>query len=62
MTANLGGPEDKGKNFRTLSGLEVNELYTQDDVEGLDYDRDLGLPGSFPFTRGPIPLCTGAVY
>lgn len=48
----LGSSEPK---FRTLSGLEVNELYTQHDLRELDYDRDLGLPGSFPFTRGAYP-------
>jgi methylmalonyl-CoA mutase N-terminal domain/subunit len=35
----------------TISGLEVAPLYTADDVE-IDYDRDLGQPGEFPFTRG----------
>ena len=35
----------------TISGVEVDPLYTEADVE-LDYERDLGLPGVFPFTRG----------
>jgi methylmalonyl-CoA mutase N-terminal domain/subunit len=51
MTVNPGGPEQN--QHRTLSGLEVKELYTQADVEGFDYDRDLGVPGAYPFTRGP---------
>jgi methylmalonyl-CoA mutase N-terminal domain/subunit len=38
--------------FETISGVPVKDLYTPCDVEGLDYDRDLGLPGEFPFTRG----------
>ena len=38
--------------FETISGEPVKDLYTPCDVEGLDYDRDLGLPGHFPFTRG----------
>src|SRR6476660_769854 len=35
----------------TISGVEVDPLYTAGDVS-LDYDRDLGVPGGFPFTRG----------
>jgi len=33
----------------TDSGIEVKPVYTQDDVAGLEP----GLPGEFPFTRGP---------
>jgi methylmalonyl-CoA mutase N-terminal domain/subunit len=35
----------------TISGVDVAPLYTADDVP-LDYERDLGDPGAFPFTRG----------
>ena len=38
----------------TMSGLEVEPLYTPDNVD-VDYDRDLGYPGVFPYTRGPYP-------
>ncbi|MBN1503681.1 MAG: methylmalonyl-CoA mutase family protein [Candidatus Eisenbacteria bacterium] len=38
--------------FETISGEPVRDLYTPCDVEGLDYERDLGFPGQFPFTRG----------
>src|SRR5712691_11744556 len=41
-----------GELHSTISGIEVEPLYTRDDVE-LDYERDLGSPGEFPFTRGP---------
>jgi methylmalonyl-CoA mutase N-terminal domain/subunit len=37
--------------FSTISGLPVEELYSPENVE-LDYGRDLGDPGEFPFTRG----------
>jgi methylmalonyl-CoA mutase N-terminal domain/subunit len=47
-------PERK-ESFTTLSGQEVNRLYTPADVDGLRYARDLGFPGQFPFTRGPYP-------
>lgn len=35
--------------------LEPNRLYTPLDLEGFDYERDLGLPGQYPFTRGVQP-------
>jgi len=41
--------------FTTISGTPVERLYTPLDVKGIDYDRDLGYPGLFPFTRGVQP-------
>lgn len=41
--------------FTTISGAPVQRLYTPLDVQALDYDRDLGFPGTFPFTRGVQP-------
>jgi methylmalonyl-CoA mutase, N-terminal domain len=35
----------------TISGIPYQPLYGPDDVD-LDYDRDLGDPGRYPFTRG----------
>src|SRR4051794_39321495 len=35
----------------TISGLPVDELYSPENVE-VEYERDLGDPGEFPFTRG----------
>ena len=40
--------------FTTLSGEELQALYTSEDVS-FDEERDLGLPGQFPFTRGVHP-------
>ena len=36
----------------TVSGHPVRELYTSEDLAGFDPARDLGSPGSYPFTRG----------
>ena len=41
--------------FATVSNLEVDRLYTPEDVADLDYEADLGFPGDPPFTRGPYP-------
>ncbi|MBI5837052.1 MAG: methylmalonyl-CoA mutase [Candidatus Eisenbacteria bacterium] len=38
--------------FDTISGAPNQPLYTPLDADGFDYDRDLGLPGEYPFTRG----------
>src|SRR5438128_2217359 len=40
--------------FRTTS-TETRRLYTQLDVASEDYERDIGLPGEFPYTRGVQP-------
>jgi methylmalonyl-CoA mutase N-terminal domain/subunit len=47
-------PERQGELFTTISGLENDPLATPDTAE-VDYDRDLGYPGVFPFTRGVYP-------
>lgn len=41
--------------FTSISGMPVERLYTPLDVAGLDYERDLGYPGQYPFTRGVQP-------
>jgi methylmalonyl-CoA mutase N-terminal domain/subunit len=38
--------------FTTISGRPIEPLYKPEDVRDLDYERDLGDPGRFPFTRG----------
>jgi methylmalonyl-CoA mutase N-terminal domain/subunit len=40
---------------RSASGMEIDILYTPGDVPELDYSRDLGFPGEYPFTRGIQP-------
>ncbi|HEY6042242.1 MAG TPA: methylmalonyl-CoA mutase family protein, partial [Anaerolineae bacterium] len=38
--------------FITTSSEAINRLYTPLDNAEMDYGRDLGLPGEYPFTRG----------
>ncbi|HEX3247462.1 MAG TPA: methylmalonyl-CoA mutase family protein [Chloroflexota bacterium] len=47
-------PERKAQ-FTTLSGEPVAPVYTPSDVTEHDFLRDVGFPGSFPYTRGPYP-------
>jgi methylmalonyl-CoA mutase N-terminal domain/subunit len=39
----------------TWGGLETGVAYGPADAEGRDYQRDLGDPGSYPYTRGSYP-------
>jgi len=41
--------------FSTVSDLEIKGLYTPDDIKDIDYSRDIGFPGIYPFTRGVQP-------
>ena len=46
------GASERQRSFTTISGVTVKPVYGPDDVAGVDPGRDLGAPGSFPFTRG----------
>ncbi len=46
-------PERK-KEFKVSSGFVVDRLYTPEDVQ-IDYEKKLGYPGVYPFTRGVYP-------
>ncbi len=41
--------------FTTISDQEIKGLYTPEDIQDLDYQRDIGFPGIYPFTRGVQP-------
>jgi methylmalonyl-CoA mutase N-terminal domain/subunit len=41
--------------FLTTSHIPVSRIYSPIDVANVDYSRDLGFPGEFPFTRGVYP-------
>jgi methylmalonyl-CoA mutase N-terminal domain/subunit len=43
---------ERAERFITTSSEEVNRLYTPLDTGEMDYARDLGFPGEYPFTRG----------
>jgi len=47
-------PERADELFSTISGIEPEPLYAPGNAE-LDYERDLGYPGEYPFTRGVYP-------
>jgi len=39
--------------IKTDSGIKLKEINTREDVRAFDYQTKLGMPGSYPFTRGP---------
>jgi methylmalonyl-CoA mutase N-terminal domain/subunit len=43
------------REVKTDSGIEVDVLYTPEDIMEMDYLRDTGFPGQYPFTRGVQP-------
>jgi methylmalonyl-CoA mutase, N-terminal domain len=45
-------PVERTQSFTTISGRPIERLYTAADVARLDYARDIGDPGAFPYTRG----------
>lgn len=47
-------PERKER-FKTGSDLEIDRLYTPEDVKDIDYIEKLGFPGQYPYTRGVQP-------
>jgi methylmalonyl-CoA mutase N-terminal domain/subunit len=44
-------PERRAK-FITTSSEEIERLYTPLDLAAMDYNRDIGTPGEYPYTRG----------
>jgi methylmalonyl-CoA mutase N-terminal domain/subunit len=47
-------PERRAQ-FSTVSELPIKRVYWPWDVEGSDLEKDLGIPGQYPFTRGVQP-------
>ncbi|MDE2822934.1 MAG: methylmalonyl-CoA mutase family protein [Chloroflexota bacterium] len=41
--------------FETDSGIEVDTVYTPEDLKSFDYGDSLGYPGEYPYTRGVQP-------
>jgi len=47
--------KERKDQFTTLSGLPVERLYTEENLEGHDPEKEIGYPGESPFTRGIYP-------
>ena len=51
----IGKFPERKEHFNTSSHIEFKRLFTPLDLEVFDYNRDLGFPGEYPFTRGVQP-------
>ena len=47
--------DEKSAKTPERQNLKYNRLYPPVDIEGFDYEKDLGMPGEFPYTRGVQP-------
>jgi methylmalonyl-CoA mutase N-terminal domain/subunit len=43
---------ERAAEFTTVSLAPIDRLYTPESLAGTDYQRDIGDPGAFPYTRG----------
>ncbi len=46
---------ERQEKFETISGRNINRIYTPLDVAEKDYVEEIGFPGEYPFTRGVVP-------
>jgi methylmalonyl-CoA mutase N-terminal domain/subunit len=46
---------ERREHFKTSSGIELPVAFTPSNTESVEYERDLGDPGVYPFTRGIRP-------
>jgi methylmalonyl-CoA mutase N-terminal domain/subunit len=44
--------EERDFKFTTISDLPTKVVYTPDDITDVDYARDIGYPGEYPYVRG----------
>ena len=51
----LAKNKERKEEFTTTSGTTIERLYTPRELAGFDYEKDLGMPGEYPFTRGVQP-------
>ncbi|MFX1376888.1 MAG: methylmalonyl-CoA mutase [Promethearchaeota archaeon] len=49
------GRGERQEKFETPSGIPLKHVYGPEDVENLDFIKDLGFPGTPPYTRGVYP-------
>jgi methylmalonyl-CoA mutase N-terminal domain/subunit len=53
--SNMEKTSERVEKFITTSSEPVERLYTPENLQDIEYDRDLGFPGQPPFTRGVYP-------
>ena len=51
----LARSPERTDRFTTISSRPIERLYGLEDLDGVEYARDINEPGSFPYTRGIHP-------
>ena len=46
---------ERREHFETPSGIKLPVNFNPANTEPVDYEKDLGAPGEFPYTRGIYP-------
>lgn len=46
---------ERPSRFSTVSDQEMRALYTPPDIASIDYQKEIGFPGQYPYTRGIQP-------
>src|SRR5512140_368984 len=46
---------DRDEEYSTVSSLPIGRLYSPEDLQGTDFERDIAWPGEYPYTRGVQP-------
>jgi methylmalonyl-CoA mutase N-terminal domain/subunit len=54
MAESKAGVKQEGQ-YTTTSKIPVEPLYTPSDLDGWDYNSEVGFPGEYPYTRGVHP-------
>ncbi len=52
LQRNLAKHPERRSSFQTTSGIPIQDVLSPVDDAGMDYLRDLGMPGEYPYTRG----------
>ncbi|NLO20387.1 MAG: methylmalonyl-CoA mutase family protein [Syntrophomonadaceae bacterium] len=43
---------DQKEKWTTVSDLEIKRLYGPEDIKNMDFEKDIGYPGQYPYLRG----------
>jgi len=47
---------DRDFTTKTTSGIPIKPVYTPLDIQDVDYEQDMGMPGAYPYMRSNYPL------
>jgi len=52
----MAGEKKDSKKYILDWGMELKPFYKPEDLTGIDYEKDIGDPGNYPYIRGTFPL------